>query len=107
MDTPDQHSKPDFDYEILRRNQAKKISNLSDYYKNYNLDVFMEDLLVYFDGQVDFNLAKIRQELLKPQRLENLIKKASQKNTHPVVEFLQELFQDLGQSGDVEWSGEW
>ena len=93
--------------ENLRRNQTGKITKLNNYHKNYTVDIFINDLSNYFDNEVDFNLAKIRQEIEKPRRLNDLIKKASSKNTHPVVEFLKELFEDLGHSGDIKWSGEW
>ncbi|MCF7907708.1 MAG: hypothetical protein K9L86_02385 [Candidatus Omnitrophica bacterium] len=93
--------------ESFRRQRAEKITRLADYRQNYNSKIFMKDLENYFDKEVDFNFDKVSEEIEKPQRLENLIKKAAQKNTHPIIEFIQELFQDIGKSGDVEWSGEW
>jgi len=93
--------------EELRRNRAEKITRLTAYQKNYTVDIFMKDLNVYFDNEVDFNLDKIHREIEKPGRLNNLIAKARKKNTHPVVEFLKELFENLGQTGDIKWSGDW
>jgi len=107
MSSLEKPEKKDFNLHFSRKKRAEKISQLADYHKQYSVDSFTKDLATYFDNEVDFNLAKIRQEIEKPQRLENLIKKANQKNTHPVTEFIQELFEDVGQSGDIEWSGEW
>lgn len=79
------------------RRQAKqlKLKHLGDYKKGYNSGRFLEDLVKYFEGEVDFNLDEIRKELEKPGKLSRLIGKAKEKNTHPVTEFVEELFKDL------------
>ncbi|MBN3039901.1 MAG: hypothetical protein JW867_02115 [Candidatus Omnitrophica bacterium] len=92
--------------ESQRRKKKERLSSLRDYRTNYSIEYFIEDFVKYFDGEVDFNLDKILQRMERPGILEDLIKKAEEKNTHPVTEFVQDLFKELGKSGDVEWSGE-
>ena len=93
--------------ESWRKDKVLSISQLSDFLNAYDADKFIADLQRYFDDSVDFNLLKIRQTIELPGKLLSLRAKALEKNTHPVTEFLQELFLEIGQSGDVEWSGEW
>ncbi len=83
--------------EIRFQRQAKsfKLSQLGDYKTGYTCDDFLIDLVKYFDQEVDFDLDKIRKEIEQPQKLAYLIAKAKEKNTHPVVEFVEELFKDL------------
>lgn len=83
--------------EINLRRQAKrlKLKHLGDYKKGYNRDRFIKDLVKYFEGEVDFNLDKISKELKKSGKLSCLISKAKEKNTHPVAEFVEELFEDV------------
>ncbi len=107
MNEPDKFKPKEFNPKLFQRAKQEKVGRLSDYKENYDSQTFIKDLTSYFDNEVDFNLEKIHQEIEKPGRLSGLIKKAKQKNTHPVAEFIQDLFQDLGQSGDVEWSGDW
>jgi len=85
------------DKEIRLRRQAKsfKLSQLGDCRAGYTSDDFLVDLVKYFDQGVDFNLDKIRKEIEQPQKLARLIAKAKERNTHPVVEFVEELFKDL------------
>ena len=83
--------------EIRLQRQAKsfKLSQLGDYKTKYTSDDFLVDLVKYFDQEVDFDLDKIRKEIEQPQKLASLIARAKEKNTHPVVEFLEDLFKDL------------
>ena len=83
--------------EIRLQRQAKrfKLSQLGEYRTGYTSDDFLIDLVKYFDQEVDFNLDKIRKEIEKPHKLSGLIAKAEEKNTHPVAEFVEELFRDL------------
>ncbi len=83
-----------------------KMKRLSNYLNDYTTDAFIKDLFLYFDNEIDFNLEKIRKAIDKPGKLEQLKIRAKENNTHPVTEFVQELFKELGQSGDVGWSGE-
>jgi len=85
------------DKEIRLQRQAKsfKVNQLGDYKTGYTSDDFLVDLVKYFDQEVDFNLDKIRKEIEQPQKLACLIIKAKEKNTHPVAEFVEELFKDL------------
>lgn len=78
-----------------RKAKAVKLRQLGDYDSGYTVDNFLGDLVKYFDGEVDFNLDKIRKTVEQPQRLAELIAKAKRKNTHPVAEFVEELFKDL------------
>ncbi len=95
MSNQDDRKKDEF-IKPYRKERENNLSRLRDYTKNYNVDLFMEDLVVYFEDEVDFNLSQIRNIIESPGRLENLIHKAKQRNTHPVTEFVQELFKDLG-----------
>ena len=83
--------------EIRFQRQAKKfkLSRLGNYKTGYTSDDFLVDLVKYFDQEVDFNLDKVRKEIEQPQKLAHLITKANEKSTHPVVEFVEELFKDL------------
>ncbi|MFA7677624.1 MAG: hypothetical protein WCY34_05575 [Candidatus Omnitrophota bacterium] len=86
--------------EKQRRAQQEKIARMSGYLENYSVEKFLEDIKIYFDGEVDFNIAKIRLALETDNALKELIAKAKRNKTHPVVEFLKELFYDLGRSGN-------
>ena len=81
--------------EPSRQARRDKLSKLTDYKKNYSIDVFISDLVNYFDNEVDFNLEKIRKLIEEPGKLGALVSEAKSKNTHPVVEFVQEFFKDL------------
>ena len=83
--------------EIDFQRQAKKLKlkQLGDYENGYNSDRFIEDLIKYFEGEIDFNLDKIRKKVETPLILPCLIAKAKEKDTHPVVEFVEELFKDF------------
>ena len=85
------------DREMRFQRQAKsfKLGQLGDYKDGYTSDDFLVDLAKYFDLEVDFDLDKIRKEIEQPQKLSCLIAKAKEKNTHPVAEFVEELFKDL------------
>jgi aconitase A len=78
-----------------RKERENRLIYLQDYKKNYTLDKLISDLTIYFEGEVDFDLDKIRKDIAKPGRLEKLVEKARKKNTHPVIEFIQELLKDL------------
>ena len=81
--------------DFWRQTKRLKLKHFGDYKKGYNGGRFLEDLVKYFEGEVDFNLDKISKELEKPGKLSCLIDKAKEKNTHPVTEFVEELFKDL------------
>lgn len=80
---------------LQRQAKSLKLSQLGGYRAGYTSDDFLADLVKYFDQEVDFNLDTIRKEIEQPQKLARLIIKAKEKNTHPVVEFVEELFKDL------------
>ncbi len=100
-------SKPASDKELssYRRIRKQKLTQLSDYQAAYNVDKFIVDLKRYFDDEVEFNLEKIHQTISKDEKLAELIRRANKNSTHPVVEFVQDIFKDIGQSGDQKWSG--
>ena len=75
-----------------RKGKESLLNKLKDYRCNYSVDYFMQDLIQYFENEVDFNLDKIKQIIGSPGKLANLIHKAKMRNTHPVIEFVQELF---------------
>lgn len=78
------------------RNQRKaEIKRLSDFTSSYDADLFLSDLESYFEGEVDFNLDKIKEVVKKPENLEQLVFKARQQKTHPVIEFVREILRDL------------
>ena len=85
----------DREVKFYRQAKKKKIPELDNYRDNYTCSTFMSDLVKYFDNEVDLNLAKMQQTIEEPGRLSHLIEKANEKNTHPVTEFIQELFKDL------------
>lgn len=78
-----------------RQEKEEKIKHLGDYKEGYDSNQFIEDLIKYFEGEVDFNLDKVRKTIEKPLKLPCLIAKAKEKGTHPVTEFLEEIFKDL------------
>lgn len=73
----------------------RDISQLSDYKVNYNVDKFMLDLEKYFEKEADLNLVKIRGVIEKPGKLMDLIERAKDNGTHPVIEFVRVIFKDL------------
>ncbi len=83
------------DIQKNRQVNQERLARLSPYASGYDIDKFMVDLVMYFDGEVDFNLEKMRQMAEEPGRLDRLIQTARHKNTHPVVEFVQNLFKNL------------
>lgn len=79
----------------LEKEKSDKLKKLNDFKKEYNVDKLLEDLDIYFDQEVDFNFDKIKAEIQAQNKLKDLIAKACQKQTHPVVEFIQETLKDL------------
>ncbi|MFO8052839.1 MAG: hypothetical protein R6U54_02615 [Candidatus Omnitrophota bacterium] len=92
-----QPDKRDIEQEIKRSREKKadKLKKLNDFDAEYNIDKLLEDLDSYFEGEVDFNLDKIKEEVQEQGRLEELIDQATKKQTHPVVEFIQQILKDL------------
>lgn len=80
-----------------RKERNAKLSKLNCFDKEYNSDKFMADLESYFEGEVDFNLERIKKEIEQEGKLQEIIEKALQKDTHPVVEFVKDLMKDLNQ----------
>lgn len=89
-----------------RKEKDERIRRLNQFRQGYSVDLFLADFEKYFDNEIDFNLQAIRQRLEAAGVLEKFITRAIERNTHPVTEFVQELFRELGKSGDVQWTGE-
>lgn len=79
----------------LRKEKSDKLKKLNDFKTEYNVDKLLEDLDIYFEQEVDFNFDKIKEEIQAEDKLKELIDKACQKQTHPVVEFIHETLKDL------------
>ncbi|MCF7872889.1 MAG: hypothetical protein K9L80_01610 [Candidatus Omnitrophica bacterium] len=92
-----QPDKRDIRAEIRRskKRKADKLKKLNDFNSEYNIDKLLEDLDIYFEGEVDFNLDKIKEDVQKRGKLTELVKQAINKQTHPVVEFIQQTLKDL------------
>lgn len=78
-----------------RCSRDKKIKELSDFEEGYTVSRFLVDLEKYFEGEVDFNLDKIREKAEEEGNLKRCVSRARQNQTHPVVEFIREIFKDL------------
>ncbi len=85
----------DKDIKGYRRQKNDKLAKLNDYKQGYTAGKFIFDLESYFEGEVDFNLERIQQLIEEPGRLDHFIREATKKNTHPVTEFIQEIFKEL------------
>ena len=86
----------DLNREIERCKSERKgsISKLSPFKEGYTVEKLLKDLDIYFEGEVDFDLEKIIAFAQKDGMLDNLIKAAIEKDTHPVCEFIEEIFKD-------------
>jgi len=89
-------SSDDLNREIERCKSERKrrISKLYSFKEGYTVEKLLKDLDVYFEGEVDFDLEKIRDLAQKEGMLDNIIKAAIEKDTHPVCEFIEEIFKD-------------
>ncbi len=90
-------NKKDLEKEIkqLQKEKSDKLKKLNDFKSEYNVDKLLEDLNIYFEQEVDFNFEKIKEEIKAQNKLKELIDQACQKQTHPVIEFIQETLKDL------------
>lgn len=84
---------------VLRKKKDVKLAKLNDYHSNYSSDKFILDLEDYFGKDVDFNFNKIKQVIEVPGKLEEYVDRAKEKNTHPVIEFVQNIFKELTSEG--------
>ncbi|MCF7887600.1 MAG: hypothetical protein K9L71_04240 [Candidatus Omnitrophica bacterium] len=92
-----QPDKRDIEQEIkkLQKKKADKLKKLNDFNIEYNIDKLLDDLDSYFEGEVDLNLDKIKEEVQKQGKLTELVEQAVKKQTHPVVEFIQHALKNL------------
>lgn len=84
----------DFSIEHSRKDAHARRKKLHDYHQGYTIEMLLKDLEIYFDGEVDFNYEKIQEFLQLPGKFEQLIKRANDRNTHPVSEFIQDMVKD-------------
>ncbi|UCG34686.1 MAG: hypothetical protein JSW17_04115 [Candidatus Omnitrophota bacterium] len=80
--------------ERYKSERKGRISKLHPFREGYSVDKLLDDLNTYFEGEVDFDLEKVTELAQKKGMLENIIKAAIQKDTHPVCEFIEEIFKD-------------
>lgn len=85
----------DKNFRRLIRQRQEKLTGLCDFQKGYTADKFIVDLVSYFGPAVDFDLDKIHESVKTKGYLNNLISAAKKNQTHPVTEFIQELFKDV------------
>lgn len=78
-------------YRLIR---GQRFARMHKFETNYTIDLFLEDLDLYFEHEVDFNFEKIRQVIQAPGMLEKLVKQAIEEKTHPVSVFLQVIFKE-------------
>lgn len=80
-------------------NQAQKLwAKLHDFNDGYTLDMLMEDLDAYFDGEVDFDFEKIKNMVCRNNKLNEIVKRAKLLNTHPVSEIIKEILKESSQN---------
>ena len=89
-------NKDDLERQMQRHKceQKERVSKLHSYKEDYTLEKLLQDLDTYFEGEVDFDLEKVTNFVQKEGVLDNIIKAAIQKDTHPVCEFIEEIFKD-------------
>ncbi|MDD4294043.1 MAG: hypothetical protein PHP69_00850 [Candidatus Omnitrophica bacterium] len=76
----------------LRDEQLQRIAVLNDYVTGYTKENLYSDLKLYYDEEVEFNFKKFDNFFNDVSFLEKLVNTAKQKNTHPVLEFIQYIF---------------
>jgi len=96
MKNEDKSQDKELNIESWRKAKKNKISSLKDYQSNYSIDDFMIDFCRYFEEE-DFDLKKIREFIEPPGKLTQIINKAKKNSTHPVTEFIKELFKTLAE----------
>lgn len=91
----------DKNFRRLIRQRQSMLSGLSAFHNGYTADIFIVDLIKYFGPEVDFDLDKIHEMVKAKGYLTKLIKAAKENQTHPVTEFIQELFKDVSTEGRI------
>jgi len=77
--------------ERARKEQEARLKRLNGFDHGYTAEKLLADLVVYFDGEVDFDREKIKEFMETPNVLENLVVLAKKNQTHPVVEFIRDM----------------
>jgi len=83
----------------LRLKKEEQLRRLHQNTDDYTIDTFLNDLVVFFDNEVDFNISEIRKDLSEPGAFEKIKIKAQSNRTHPVEEFIKDLVRNAT-SGD-------
>ena len=83
-----------FDKESARQKQEAHLKRLSDFSHGYTIDKLIADLVIYFDGEVDFDREKIALALSHSGALEELVTRATKNKTHPVSEVIRDMLRD-------------
>ncbi|MBD3264542.1 MAG: hypothetical protein GF375_05535 [Candidatus Omnitrophica bacterium] len=78
----------------FKERRKQRWAALNDYKESYTPEDFIEDLQVYFENEIDFNLETVRQIISKEGELDKLKNRAEANSSHPVTEFLLEIFKD-------------
>jgi len=97
MKNEDKSQDQELNIESWRRTRKNKIASLKDYQNSYDIDDFMNDFCKYFEEEEGLDLRRIKEFVETPEKLPQLIKRAKKNSTHPVTEFIQELFKTLAE----------
>ena len=87
----------DYDKEKYQKERQKRLKSLGGFGGDYTVQQFLIDFAVYFEDNPDIDLDKIQEEVEKPGKLKQLIAQAKENKTHPVSEFVKELFLDISE----------
>lgn len=87
-------SRDDRDIESCREERSALFSRLHDFRHGYDADKLIDDLAVYFDNEVDFNLDKIKSIITDGGKIQELVRRALKNNTHPVSELIQDIIRN-------------
>jgi len=82
------------DKESAREKQEAYLKRLSDFEHGYTIDKLLADLVIYFDGEVDFDREKVTLALSRSGALEELVTRAKKNKTHPVSELIRDMLRD-------------
>ena len=87
----------DYEKEQYKKEQQQRLKSLGGFGDDYTVAKFLIDFAVYFEDNPDIDLDKIEEEVEKPGKLKHLIDLARANNSHPVSEFVKELFLDISE----------
>ena len=76
----------------LRKVAQESWQRLCDFREGYTIEKLIKDLAIYFDGEVDFNIDKIKEMLAPEGKLNELVLRAVRNKSHPASELVMEIF---------------